>query len=105
MLIRNMAVLAILLSVVGCASTETVRLADNAGASLTGKQLHSTREAPPSFLALTATHGAFAVVGVAGRLGVGCGGRRDDRGQDERRRSRAIHSLPNLWFSAMATRR
>ena len=65
MLIRNMAVLAILFSVVGCASTETVRLADNAGASLTGKQLHSTREAPPSFLALTATHGAFAVVGVA----------------------------------------
>lgn len=65
MLIRYMAVLAILFSVVGCASTETVRLADNAGATLTGKQLHSTREAPPSFLALTATHGAFAVVGVA----------------------------------------
>ena len=65
MILRHAVVLAALLATVGCASTETVRLADNPGASLTGKQLHSTREAPPSFLALTATHGAFAVVGVA----------------------------------------
>ncbi len=65
MIIRWMAVAAVLTMTVGCASTETVRLADNPGASLTGKQVHSTREAPPSFLALTATHGAFAVVGVA----------------------------------------
>lgn len=65
MIIRWVAVAAVLTMTVGCASTETVRLADNPGASLTGKQLHSTREAPPSFLALTATHGAFAVVGVA----------------------------------------
>lgn len=65
MFIRPIAALAVLLIAAGCASTETVRLADNPGASLTGKQLHSSREAPPSFLAMTATHGAFAVVGVA----------------------------------------
>lgn len=64
MYFRRLAILGLLLATVGCASTESVRLADNPGASLAGKQLHSTREAPPSFLAMTPTHGAFAVVGV-----------------------------------------
>lgn len=71
MFIWRMAVLAVLMATVGCASTETVRLADNPGASLAGKQVHSTREAAPSFLALTPIHGGFAAFGVMAAYGEG----------------------------------
>ncbi len=64
MFIRHLAVLGVLVATVGCASTETVRLADNPGVSLAGKQLHSTREAPPSFLAMTPIHGGLAAFGA-----------------------------------------
>lgn len=64
MFIQRMAILGLLAAVAGCASTETVRLADNPGVSLAGKELHSTRESPPSFLALTPVHGGFAAFGA-----------------------------------------
>lgn len=71
MFIQRIAVLGLLMATVGCAATETVRLADNPGASLAGKQVHSTREAPPSFLALTPAHGGFAAFGVMAAYGEG----------------------------------
>lgn len=71
MFIQRMAVLAVLMITVGCASTETVRLADNPGASLSGKQLHSTREAPPSFLAMTPIHGGFGAFGAVAAFSEG----------------------------------
>ncbi len=64
MITRFVAALGLLAAVAGCASTETVRLADNPGASLAGKELHSTREAPPSFLAMTPIHGGLAAFGA-----------------------------------------
>ncbi len=71
MFIRRMAVLAVLMTTVGCASTETVRLADNPGTSLSGKQLHSTREAPPSFLAMTPVHGGLGPFGAVAAFSEG----------------------------------
>lgn len=71
MFIRQLAVLGLLMATVACSGPETVRLTDNPGVSLAGKELHSTREAPPSFTAMTPAHGAFAVVGVVAAIAEG----------------------------------
>jgi hypothetical protein len=71
MFFRQLAVLGLLMATAACGLPETVRLADSPDASLAGKELHSTREAPPSFIAMTATHGAFAMVGVAAAIAEG----------------------------------
>ena len=49
----------------GCASTETLKLATTTSSQFLGKPIHVVREKPDPFLPLTASKGAFAVLGVA----------------------------------------
>ena len=64
MILRQFAVLCLLIFATACTSTKAVRLAEPPTASLSGKQVHMAREASPSFGAITAGNGMFAGVGI-----------------------------------------
>lgn len=57
--------LAVVFALVGCAGTQSVPIDKSALPGLTGKSLAVVNHEQPSFLAMTSTKGAFAVLGVA----------------------------------------
>lgn len=71
MIVRCIAAICLLVAASGCASKGSIRLADNPETSLLGKQLHSAREAPPYFLALSPNHVAFGLMGAASAYSAG----------------------------------
>ena len=58
----------VVLCLVGCASTETLQLAAATSSQFVGKPVHVVREKPDPFMPLTASKGAFAVLGVAAAI-------------------------------------